>query len=233
MINLRTKSLENTIMFKTNKCDNVFTSKNLKMIKSLDLNPIDITQKYNKIYLEDLKYFPSLKYLTISNMHIDIASFAYILRLENLVSLSFISCTFQDLSILSNFKLNHIAFINSEVENLGVINRVKNVKELTLIGYKNIDLSYFFNLNLTYLELSNSTVKSLNDLNEFTNLNILKISNTNIMNLEFLLSLKKLKTLYITSTQYQANKGIIMSLLKTKILIYIDSNILINKGEQK
>lgn len=231
MIKFGNKSLESFIQFKLNKTNNNFTVKELKSIKTLDLNPIDIDSSYNKVNLEDLKYFPNLKYLTISNMHVDIASFAFILRLEHLVSLTFINSTFQDLSILSNFKLEHIGFINSNLEDLGIINRVKSLKELTLINYKDIDLSYFINLNLISLELSNSTVKNENGIGELSNLSKLIVCNTNIMNLNFLNKLKKLKELYITKTQYIANKIIINNLVKNKVSVYIDNNILINKGE--
>lgn len=229
MIKFRSEILNESISFHIGKKEDI-RLKDLKSIKMLDLNPIGIDLKYNKIFLEDLEYFPNLKFLSLSNMHIDIASFAFILRLKNLVSLSFTSCTFQDLSILSNLSVKHVVFINSYIENIGVINRIKNLKELTLIGYKEIDLTYFINLSLTYLELTNSTVKSSNDLNEFSNLSILKIKNTNILDLNFCLKLKNLKELYISSVQYKGNVNIIKILLSNDVNIYIDNEILLPKG---
>lgn len=228
MIKFRSKIIKESISFKLGKTEDI-TNKDLKIIKSLDLNPIDINLKYSKIYLEDLEYFPYLKYLSLSNMHIDIASFAFILRLKNLVSLSFISCTFQDLSILSNLTLKHIAFINCPIENIGIINRIKTLKELTLIGYKDIDLSYFNTLSLTYLEIVSSTLKNPNDLKVFSSINTLIISNTNILDLSFLSEYKTLKELYITSTQYKGNLNIINNLIKREVNVYIDNNILVSK----
>lgn len=229
MINLRTKALENYVMFCLGKTDNDYTTKELKNIKSLSLNPIDINSNYKKVYLEDLEYFPNIKYLTISNMYLDIASFAYVLRLQNLISIVFVNCSFQDLSILSNFKLIHIGFINSEIENIGMINRIKSLKEITLIGYKDIDLSYFLNLNLTFIELTNSTIKDNSILKDFDSLITLNINNTNIMNLNFVTNLKKLKNLCISNTQYQANKNIIDK-IKDKVVVRIDNDVIVGKG---
>ncbi|MBQ9854200.1 MAG: hypothetical protein IJO57_04125, partial [Bacilli bacterium] len=88
MIKFRSEILNESISFHIGKKEDI-RLKDLKSIKMLDLNPIGIDLKYNKIFLEDLEYFPNLKFLSLSNMHIDIASFAFILRLKNLVSLSF------------------------------------------------------------------------------------------------------------------------------------------------
>lgn len=232
MIRLDNKSLENFIMFNLGKEDNFFTEKELKRIKNLDLNPIDIDGKYYHINMEILKYFPNLKELTISNMHVDIASFAFILRLENLENLTFISCTFQEMGVFSNLKINHIGFINSEIEQISLINRIKNLKELTLIGYKEVDLSYFINLNLTSLELSNTIIKKIEDLKDFINLNKLTLINTNVMNLGFLSNFSKLKELTITDVLYLTNKQVIDGLIKNKVSVYFDNGYLINKGEK-
>lgn len=231
MIKLYNKSLENFIMFNLGKEDSIFTEKELKKVKKLDLNTIDIDGKYYHINMEVLEYFPHIKELTISNMHVDIASFAFILRLENLESLTFISCTFQELGVFSNLKVNQIRFINSEIEQIALINRIKNLKELTLIGYKDVDLSYFINLNLTSLELLNTTIKKIEDLKDFINLTKLTLVNTNNMNFGFVNNFSKLKELTITDASYLTNKQTVDNVIKNKITVYFDNGYQI-KGEK-
>lgn len=227
MITLTNKELESFVMFELGKVNNKFKINELKKIKKLNLNPINIDGIYKAINIEELTYFPNLEYLTISNMHIDIASFAYILRLENLNSLIFISCTFEDLSILSNLKVKHIGFNDSKIDNFGTINRINNLKELSLIDYQDIDLSYFFNLKLKSLDISYSSLKNENDLSDFIDLEKLMLNNTNIINLGFLNNYKKLKELYITKTQMMANKDVVSFLIKNKVKVIIDKHFIL------
>ena len=232
MVTLKNKELNSFIMFKLGTTDNNFKKSDLKRIKELELNPIFIDGKYHPINIEELSYFPNLKYLVISNMHLDIASFAYITRLEKLYSIIFNSCTFEDLSILSNIKVEHVGFNNSKIENLGMINRINHLKELSLNGYNNMDLSYFFNLDLKSLDITNSTLLNSNDLSGLKKIEKLIIDNTNIMDLSFLNKLNGLKELYISKTQYMANNNIINNLNKEKVKIIIDKVFPLTGGDK-
>lgn len=149
--------------------------------------------------LTDLRLFPNLKRVSISDSNIK--DFSPLCELENLeyVELSNLSI---DCETLSNLKTKSLSFYNVDATNLEMLTHVRNVENMAVY------YSHFGNINfvkswnkLSSLVLCNADISNFNVLSDME-LNDLQITFCQVDDWSFLESLEKLKSLDVSYTNF-------------------------------
>jgi internalin A len=161
-------------------------------------------KKVAEFDLRDIKKFPSLKYLNISNSeNLDLSPIA---GLTNLESLSLYSCKelsdLSPLAELTNLEELHLDYCTG-VPDLSPLAELTNLELLSLISCEEIsDLSLLSGLtNLEELLLFSCTeVSDLSPIAGLTNLEVLAISNTGVSDLSPLANMTKLEDFFAWNT---------------------------------
>lgn len=213
------KVLANYIMFKLDNLDNNFTQEELNLID-------EITIDYNQIREEDeffdfkiISFFPNLKNLELINFYIDKNNLEILLNMNNLSSVTFEKCDFENADLIAGLKVTSLSLVNCNINNYHFIYIMKNLEELSIInGSIIIDGINKLN-NLKYLQLSYSEILDKHKYLLLKKLKELYIDNTNIVNLNFLLYLEELERLSISKNQFVNNKNLLEELNKKKVLI--------------
>lgn len=210
MVELKNKLLEDYVLCKCNKIKGPLLLEDILTIKSIDLNPISISNKYCDVSFEDLEYFRNLECLYISNMYIDLSALKYIFSLKSLKTLSLYECSIETLENIELLNLENLYIIKCTYNNASSINLLTTLKVLKIIGTDLYNINLENLKNLKELDVSNSNIKTL-DYN-FPCLEKLNISNT-LININEILKIPKLKELQVDKDK-----------LTQEIILYLENN---------
>lgn len=149
--------------------DNI-QEKDLQEIENLTLNKKLLNGKENDIELNELKFFPNLKTLTIINFYIDEKVINIINVKKMLWAVQFSKCKFENI-IPINKKIEYL--IIDECKNLehDLINNNETIK---IIG-ENVDFNLLKIDETKQLYLQKSNVKNLEKVLEYRNLKYLNL----------------------------------------------------------
>lgn len=221
LITINNENLANYVMFKIDKSENSFTVEELNRIDEVVIDYQE-EKDSNFIFLKELLKLEALKSLTIRHAFIYNDDFNVLLQLDNLNSITFEDCEFENADLIASLKLKSLAIYNCKFNNYLFINLLENLEELTLVNAR-FDMRLINNLNkLRYLQISYSTILDNVEI-KIESIEELYMDNTNIGLFEFLNSLPNLKRLSIDDKQYNKNKELFEA-LKSKGVLVMDEN---------
>lgn len=229
MINIPYLDLQLYLMNVLNKTEPNFTIDELKRVEELSLNPIGISNSYQKIDFKILNYFPNLKKLEVSNSQIndeEIAIIAHILPLEELM---LNNCHVANVKGFYHTKLKSFGFNNCIVPDLENISLMKGLNVIKLINMKLDTINYLEQLpHLIEVDLSYSELLENSTMYHFILIERLQVANSNILDLDFVNKYSGLKEISISKDQYIKNKALIDDLVALNINVYEDDVICYN-----
>ncbi len=229
MVNIPYLEVQLFLMNLLNKTDTNFTLDELKKVEELYLNPVGISNTYEKIDFKILGYFPNLKRLEISNSNIDDVAINNIVHLRSLETLMFNNCHISNVKGFYQTKLKSFGFNNCTVTDLENIGSMKGLNAIKLINMKLETINYLENLpHLVEVDLSYSTLVETSTLYHFILIERLSVDNSNIMDLDFVNKYSGLKEISISNNQYVKNKALIDDLVALGIKVYEDDVICYN-----
>ena len=221
MINISQVELQLYLMNLLNKTDPLFTSQELQRVEDLYLNPIGISNVYNKIDFGILKNFPNLKKLEIYNSDINDDTISIISNLNNLETLMFNNCHISNVKGFYKSKIKSLGFNNCIVNDLESIGLMKSINCIKLINMTLREINFLDNLpHLIEVDLSYSNLIDTSILYHFILIEKLSINNSNIMDLDFVNKYSGIKEISISRDQYEKNKALIDDLVALDINVY-------------
>lgn len=145
--------------------------------------------------LSDLKLFPNLRYLNITDMRCN--GFESLAELTELRRLILIRTGLEDCSFLSGMTLTELDLAGNDIVDFEPITKVKGLKELN-ISYTGVEsLEFVSDLDLTLLAAANNPISDLAPISNMSGLTDLYIQNTDVTSLNALRNLKQLEILDI------------------------------------
>ena len=147
--------------------------------------------------LADLKLFPNLFYLNITDM--TCAGFKTLTELAELRRLILIRTGLSDCGFLSGMTLQKLDLAGNNIVDFAPLTEVKGLKELN-VSYTGLDsLAFVRNMDLTELVTAGNPISDLEPISNMFGLSCLYIQDTDIGSLDALRNLKELRVLYIGS----------------------------------
>ncbi len=147
--------------------------------------------------LADLKLFPNLFYLNITDM--TCAGFETLTELAELRRLILIRTGLSDCGFLSGMTLQKLDLAGNNIVDFAPLTEVKGLKELN-VSYTGLDsLAFVRNMDLTELVTAGNPISDLEPISNMSGLSCLYIQDTDIGSLDALRNLKELSVLYIGS----------------------------------
>ena len=147
--------------------------------------------------LADLKLFPNLFYLNITDM--TCAGFETLTELAELRRLILIRTGLSDCGFLSGMTLQKLDLAGNNIVDFAPLTEVKGLKELN-VSYTGLDsLAFVRNMDLTELVTAGNPISDLEPISNMFGLSCLYIQDTDIGSLDALRNLKELRVLYIGS----------------------------------
>lgn len=229
MISLKSKELEQFVLYKLNKNKDNLLLEDILQIKTINLNSITIDNKFEPIYFEDLQYFRNLENLYISNANITDEDFNYIFSLSSLKTLSLYDCTINSLNRIKNLtKLENLYISRVNYSDITEINSLSSLKTLIITGIEFDSLDWLLPLKeLETLDISYSKINDCQNIKKFTSLeNFFAIEVFNL-NIEDVISLPKLKKLQLSSS---VSKPYIKAINNKGIKLY-DNSYVVGDGD--
>ncbi len=232
MINIPYLDLQLYLMNVLNKTEPRFTPDELKRVEELSLNPIGISNSYQKIDFKILNYFPNLKKLEISNSKVEEEAINIISHVSSLEELMFNNCYVSSVKGFYHNKLKSLGFNNCLVLDLEDISLLKGLNVIKLINMKLETIKYLEQLpHLIEVDLSYSELLETSTMYHFILIERLGIANSNILDLDFVNKYSGLKEISISENQYLKNKNLIDDLVPLNISVYEDDVICYNHLE--
>ena len=149
--------------------------------------------------LADLKLFPNLFYLNITDM--TCAGFETLTELAELRQLILIRTGLSDCGFLSGMTLQKLDLAGNNIVDFAPLTEVKGLKELN-VSYTGLDsLAFVRNMDLTELVTAGNPISDLEPISNMSGLSCLYIQDTDIGSLDVLRNLKELRVLYIGSPE--------------------------------
>ena len=122
--------------------------------------------------------------------------------------IAFINCTFENETLIKNLKTKSLSLTNNKIISYDFVYEMFFLENLTIVGGKVDAEKINFLENLEYLRLSNSNVINIEKLVS-NKLKYLFIDNTNIIDISFLKNFSNLELLSISNEQKLYNMEII------------------------
>jgi len=219
MVCFKNIELNNFLRAWLDKSDNAFEEEDLLSVEELVLSSRNLAGEFNFVDIYELRYFPNLRVLKVSNMDITEAFLAFLIKFKMLKELTFESCNFDTCEMIKYFRVEKLSVIDCVVDDESFVYEMKNLRSLDVVrGFLN-----FEKLNqlqdLQKLNISSSTIACADALN-LNNLEEFWIDFSNITNLEFLRNLDGLKKLSASREQLANNQKIIRELLARGVDIF-------------
>ena len=214
---IENENLARQVMFKLDKDENSFNLAELNKIKEL---VIDYNEESDSsfLFLKELSKFRKLESLTLRNGFIFNSNFSILLKLENMKSIVFDTCTFENADLIASLSVEELSLINCEINNYNFVYVMSKLNSLSIVN-GSIDLEKINQLkDLIYLQISYSKIIGEKIL-KLDNLSELYIDNTDINDFNFLNNLFNLRRISIDEEQYKNNKKIFDKLEEKDILV--------------
>lgn len=204
--------LENTIRQTAGVTDPVVYTDQLAGVTSLTLyGNFEVTEETAMLSLEDLKWLPNLKELTVTN-GIRISDFAPLAGLTNLEKLTINNCGVNNAGLEYIGELRRLRYLNlnyNDITNLTSLYRLNYLETLEIRSNRVESLEPLAGLvNLKSLLAGNNHVQSLKPLAALNQLEVLDLSQNNLKSITPLRSVTGLQSLNVANNALSNLSGI-------------------------
>lgn len=236
VVNFEDKEFEKYVREKINKENGEIFNTDLMRITSIALNHgnslVDIDDSENVLVIDkiqmrtfnDLKHFPKLKSLQITDLKIDLKDLhleelnsltglclentqtidlSALSGLKNLTSFYMYNSQVSDISVLSGLtNLKYLGFDNTPISEISALKGLTKLERLDLVKCSISDISALAGLtNLKHLDLARNQIKDISALRNLTNLESIVLDENPISDINALSGLTKLNFLSSYGTQ--------------------------------
>jgi len=166
--------------------------------------------------LSDLKHFPNLIFLDITDMKC--SEFEAITHLSELQQLILIRAGVTDCSFLSDMTLSELNLTGNELLSFTPVSTVGELKKLNLSHTGLTSLEPFRNLDLTELVIADNPISDLEPISNMSGLTCLSIQDTEVTSLDALRNLTELEELYLEDLKGKLSLEPLQNLKKLKLV---------------
>ena len=219
MVCFKNIELNNFLRAWLDQSDNAFDEEDLLSVEELVLSSRNLADEFNFVDIYELRYFPNLRVLKVSNMDITEAYLDFLIEFKMLKELTFESCNFDKCEKIKYLRVEKLSMIDCDVDDESFVYEMKNLRSLDIVkGFLN-----FEKLNklqgLKKLNISSSTIVCGDELN-LNNLEEMLLDFSNITDLKFMLDLDGLKKLSASREQLANNQKTIAELFDRGVDIF-------------
>lgn len=176
--NIENKELIKKILISLNKSDSEdFTSEDLETIENISLSPKLVNGIETGITAQDIKFFPSLKSVTLRGYTLTMDDLQIIADNENIENVSFIGCGFKSVDF------NELPRIPENLRFSYCVNlpeKFPNVKKVR-VAFSEIDMDSIKLENVISLYIKSSRIKNAHNIDEYENIEEVNLDGSSLI----------------------------------------------------